>query len=170
MPMPMRTSSRRSVLLPLGLCAAVWGLLSCSQGPPAVVDEPAREAPASILVEDAWSRPAPGGANGAVYLTLVNRSAETDRLLAARSPDAKATELHEVVMEGDRMRMALVEGGLEVPAGGTLELAPAGHHLMVIGLVRGLAVGDQLALVLELERAGEIDLSVPIVMNPRTGG
>ena len=165
----MRTSSRRSVLLP-GLCAAVWGLLSCSQVPPAVVGDAAREAPASILVEDAWSRPAPAGANGAVYLTLVNRSAEADRLLAARSPDAKATELHEVVMEGDRMRMKLVEGGLEVPAGGTIGLAPSGHHLMVIGLARDLAVGDQLELVLELERAGELAVGVPIVMNPKTGG
>ena len=166
----MRTSSRRSVLLPLAHCAAVWGLLSCSQAPPPGTGGPAREAQASILVEDAWSRPAPGGANGAVYLTLVNRSAEADRLLAARSPDAKATELHEVVMEGDRMRMKLVEGGLEVPAGGTIGLAPSGHHLMVIGLARDLAVGDQLELVLELERAGELAVGVPIVMNPKTGG
>lgn len=159
----------RSARSPLGLCALVWGLAACSQAPPAVDGPAPAPRPAHLSVEDAWSRPAPQGANGAVYLKLVNTGAEPVRLLGARSPDAAATELHRVEMIGDRMRMAPVEGGLEVPGGGRLELAPAGHHLMVIDLARDLSAGDQLELFLELERGGEMSVSVPIVMNPRTG-
>ena len=166
----MLRTSRRSAWSLLALSAAAWGLVACSQAPPPA-DGPADEArPSHLRVEGAWSRPAPRGAVGAVYLTVVNSAEEPDRLLRARCPDAAATELHQVVMEGDRMRMLPVTDGLEVPAGGRLELAPGGHHLMVIDLARDIPVGDRLALTLELERAGELAVSVPIVVDdPRAG-
>jgi len=62
---------------------------------------------------------------------------------------SNAVEIHETKMEGDVMRMAQVEGGIEVPAGGQVELKPGGYHVMLIGLTRDLAVGDTFPVTLE---------------------
>ena len=50
-----------------------------------------------ITVEQAWARFTPGGAKtGAIYLTLHNKSANDDLLLAVDSAAAQTTALHEV--------------------------------------------------------------------------
>ncbi len=45
---------------------------------------------------------------------------------------------------------------LEVPAGATVALEPGGHHLMIMGLTKALAVGDKLELDLHFQNAGEV--------------
>ena len=50
--------------------------------------------------------------------------------------------------------MSPVEG-IHVPAGGTVELAPGGFHMMLDGL-GSVAAGDRLELDLTFEHAGKI--------------
>jgi copper(I)-binding protein len=45
---------------------------------------------------------------------------------------------------------------LEVPAGGTVTLAPGGYHLMIMGLTKTLEVGGKLELDLVFEHAGKV--------------
>jgi len=58
-------------------------------------------------------------------------------------------EIHQSIMEGDVMRMQPVEGGIEIPAKGQVELKPGGYHIMLINLKRELKPGDRITVVLE---------------------
>src|SRR5690606_28257843 len=70
------------------------------------------------------------------YLTIANGGAEADRLISATSPAAGRSELHEMKMEGDVMRMTALENGIDIPAGGTVTLAPGGLHIMFMDLAQ----------------------------------
>jgi copper(I)-binding protein len=126
-----------------------------------------------VKIEDAWSRPArmmegdaqsAGNAGkgmahgqtgtGAIFMRLVNTGGEADRLTSARSDVAEVVEIHETRMEGEVMKMQHLPDGIELPAGGQVELKPGGYHIMLIGLKRDLKEGDQVRLELEFEKSG----------------
>ena len=62
-----------------------------------------------------------------------------------------AVELHESINDNGVMKMEPHPEGFEIPAGGTLELKPGGKHVMLLGLVKPLAVGDTIELTLNFE-------------------
>lgn len=105
-----------------------------------------------------------GGTNGAVYMTIENRTDEDDRLVAAETDIAGAVELHTVNMAEGVMQMREVEDGIEVPAGGSevVVLEPGGLHAMLIDLNQALEVGDTFAVDLEFESAGTITVEVEV--------
>jgi periplasmic copper chaperone A len=131
----------------------------------------------SLTISGAWSRPvalledehqhsadaeATAGEmdmtaiNGVVYLTIENSGDSADRLLSATSDVAEAVELHNVNMVDGVMQMRQVEGGVEIPAGGTTVFEPSGLHIMLIGLNRSLEIGDIFDVELKFEHAGMI--------------
>jgi periplasmic copper chaperone A len=57
------------------------------------------------------------------------------------------------------MSMAPVEGGLEIPAHGSVELGPGATHLMFIGLKQQLKQNDAVAGTLVFEKAGVVTVS-----------
>ena len=114
----------------------------------------------TVAVENAWAR-ASISKTGAAYVTLVNRGAGDDRLVAARSDVAARVELHTHEMEGNIMRMRPVEA-IPVPAGQTVMLKPGGHHVMMIGLKGKLEEGGAFPLTLVFDKAGEITVEVPV--------
>ena len=77
----------------------------------------------AIAVGTAWTRAtAPSARNGGAFMTIRNASSTPDRLVSATSPAAERTELHTHTMTDGVMRMRPVEGGIAVPADGTVEL------------------------------------------------
>jgi copper(I)-binding protein len=100
--------------------------------------------------------------NGAAYLAVSNAGSEADRLLGARSGVAARVELHTHANDNGVMRMRPLDGGIEVPAGGTAALAPGGDHIMLMDLKAPLAEGDSFPLTLVFERAGEITVDVKV--------
>lgn len=90
------------------------------------------------------------------FLTIANGGAEDDRLLSASSEVAGETQIHEMVVFDDVMRMRPLPGGLPIPAGGTVELAPGGFHLMLMDLRRPLVEGTTVEVTLTFERAGRV--------------
>ena len=116
-------------------------------------------APASgTRVEKARARLTPARV-GAVYLTLVNPTGQEDRLVSAESTAAARVELHEVIAQGELLQMHPRPEGFAVPAGGRVELAPGGKHLMLYAVQ---ASSTSLPLTLHFEKAGAVHLSVPI--------
>ena len=116
-----------------------------------------------LHVANAWARPSLGKTDvSAAYMNIVN-DGEADRLNSARSELVEAIEMHQTTMSEDgAMQMRKVEGGLPVPAQGTLAFAPGGTHLMLVGLKQPLEEGGELPMTLEFERAGAIAVRVPI--------
>jgi periplasmic copper chaperone A len=99
---------------------------------------------------------------GAVYLTVVNRGAESDRLLRVETTAARAAETHESVEENGVVRMVARPEGFEVPAGGKLELAPAGKHVMLIEPRELQPAAGTIPLTLYFERAGAIEVQAAV--------
>lgn len=127
-------------------------------------------AAAQPRVVEAWVRPTvQGQSSGGGYLRIDNRGGAADRLVGARSPAAVSTELHQMSMDGDVMRMRRIDA-IDVPAGGSVELKPGGHHLMLTGLKAPLRAGSNLDLVLQFEKAGEVKVRARVGTGPADGG
>lgn len=117
-----------------------------------------------IVVTSGWARATlPGQPVGAAYLTIVNRGTAADRLVAARSPRARAVTLHSSAMRGGVMRMRPLTAGLTVGAGQRLRLAPGALHLMLDGLGSPLRPGQRVPLMLRFARSGEIAVSLVVM-------
>lgn len=115
-----------------------------------------------LHIDHPWSRAtAPSAPNGGAYLTIENKGAMPDRLLAARGDVAGRIELHTHNMVDGVMQMRPVEA-IEVPAGGKVELKPGGLHIMLLGLKAPLAKDQRFPLTLVFERAGEVAVDVVI--------
>ncbi|GIX11943.1 copper chaperone PCu(A)C [Elioraea sp.] len=115
-----------------------------------------------IEVVEPWARAALAGRTGAAYMTLVNPTDTTDRLIAAASDAAETVELHAHLHEGGVMRMRPVTA-IEIPPGEPVVLAPGGLHIMLIGLRRDLKRGETIRLTLRFERAGTVEVELPVL-------
>lgn len=120
----------------------------------------------SLRVEGAWARATIGAsAVSAVYLAIVNRGTASDRLVGADAERAGHAAIHRSVVEDGVMKMRHVET-VEVPAGGTIRLEPGGLHVMLTGIASRLEVGERISLTLRFERAGKLELAVPVRTTP----
>jgi copper(I)-binding protein len=116
----------------------------------------------AVEVSDGWMRALPPGQpTAAAYLTLTNPDAAAVRLVAARSEAAERVEIHRSSQVEGMWRMREIEG-LDIPAGGTVILAPGGTHLMLMGLTRPLREGETLSIVLEFDGGKTLPASVVV--------
>jgi periplasmic copper chaperone A len=107
-----------------------------------------------LAVTGAWARTTPPGATmGAIYLTIENGSAKSDRLLKLKTPIASSAGVHRTeVLDGiARMREVAV---LHIGAGERIEFKPGGYHVMLMGLKKPLVEGQTFELELMFEVAG----------------
>ncbi len=115
-----------------------------------------------IHIMKPWSRPLPPvSANGAAYMTLVNKGNTPDKLVSVSTPMAMKAELHTHTMEGGMMKMRRVEA-IEIVPGKPSVLKPGGHHVMMMGLKEPLVEGKSYPLTLTFERAGTVEGTVRI--------
>lgn len=120
-------------------------------------DTPAAATVGSLEIHRPRATVTPGAATAAVYLTAVDTGADGDRLIGVATGAADSATLHESVDQDGVHRMVARPEGFQVPAGGTLELAPGGKHVMLMGLGEGAAGEDgAIELTLEFERAGTV--------------
>jgi copper(I)-binding protein len=116
---------------------------------------------AGVEASHAWARPAAQGGNGAVYFLLQNHSASEDELTGVTSDVAAAVEMHESKMQGDVMQMQQVMA-LPIAGKASIEFAPGGYHVMLIGLKQDLKVGDEFQVILQFRDHDDISLSVTV--------
>lgn len=102
----------------------------------------------------------PNAPVGGGFFTIQNTGSEDDRLVSASTPIAKTTQIHEMAMEGDVMKMRELEDGLVIPAGETVVLEPGGKHLMLMGLTAAITEGASVPVTLTFEKAGEVTLDL----------
>ena len=115
-----------------------------------------------IVVETAWARASIGAAKaGAAYLTITNIGEHADRLVAVATPAAARAELHTHEIENNIARMRAVEA-IDLPGGGTTEMAPGGLHVMLFGLKAPLRQGNDFPLTLTLAHGGDVQIRVSV--------
>jgi copper(I)-binding protein len=117
----------------------------------------------SLEISQSWARATPPSApTGGGFLKITNTGTSPDRLISARSPAADIVQIHEMKMDGSIMRMREVEKGLEIPAGGSVTLAPGGYHLMMMGLKGPLKQGSTVPVTLVFEKAGTVEVELTV--------
>lgn len=124
----------------------------------------------AIEIEHPWSRATPPGAKvGGGYLTITNDGATADRLIAATAEVAERAEIHEMAVKDGIMTMRPVSGGVEIPAGGSVQLSPGGFHLMLIGLKSPLKKGESFKGTLTFASAGTVPVTFAVDSIAATG-
>lgn len=76
------------------------------------------------------------------------------KLVDVRTALAGRTEIHEMAMIGDTMKMRQIPN-LPLPAGAMVELKPGGFHVMLFELTAQAKEGDTVPLTLVIETGGK---------------
>mgnify|MGYP003576380288 CR=1 FL=1 len=123
--------------------------------------QPAKDG--DVELEGAYARAMlPGQPVGGGFVTLRNGGSVDDRLISVSSPAAGTVELHEMAMQGEVMRMRKLNEGIPLPAGETVELKPGGLHLMFMQVEKPFKEGDSVPVTLTFQKAGSVDIVLPI--------
>lgn len=147
---PVRRPRIRRLPAAILLATTLTAATACSNGVVTVTTGSSARDAAHLTVTDAWIKAAPTGMTGG-FATLTNRGDSELRLTSVTTDRAATVELHETVTDGaGGMTMRPRKGGFTVTAHGTHRLAPGGDHLMLMGLDRALAPGEEVAFVLHL--------------------
>ncbi len=101
-----------------------------------------------LALSDAWVRALPPVQRvTAGYLTVTNNGAAAVTITGGTAELAEALEIHTTREVNGMMRMEPLQE-LVVPAGGAIELAPGGTHLMLLGLERMPTPGERVEICL----------------------
>lgn len=140
----------------LSLLAAVLSALAI------LVVAPPCAAADGLRVENPWARASVGTARPtAAYLTIHNLGRNDDVLIGVETPVAGMAEVHKIETKDGIASMGPA-GPVAVPAGASVRLAPGGLHAMLMSLKRPLKEGSAFSLTLVFEKAGRIEVSVPV--------
>jgi copper(I)-binding protein len=140
----------------------LFGLLIATA---AVAQQPAA---GTIRIDHAASHSmVPGAKVGDGYLVITNSGSEPDKLVAASSDRARTVQLHQMTMANGIMTMRELKGGLAIPAGQTVTLAPS-YHLMFQDVAKPFKQGETIRALLSFEKAGTItvDFAVGKIAGP----
>lgn len=111
----------------------------------------------------------PGQQNGAAWFGVTNSGDTADRIVDVRSNVAKSTEIHDMTMENDIMRMFQVDG-VDVPAHSTVQLGEGNKlHIMLIDLNAPLKKGEKFNLDVVFEKAGVVPVEVVVEAAKKPG-
>ncbi len=117
----------------------------------------------SIRIDHPWAIATPNGAKvGAGYMKITNEGTQPDRLIALSSPAARRVVVHTMTMENGVSKMRLLDKGLEIKPGETVELAPEGTHVMFEDLRAPLLEASRVQGTLVFEKAGKIDVDYTV--------
>lgn len=96
------------------------------------------------------------------YLEVVNNGETDDRLLSVTVEFAGKTEIHEMKMDGEVMKMRPLSNGIEIAAGESVVLEPGGKHIMFMMLKEQLVKGENKKATLMFEKAGPVEVSFSV--------
>ena len=117
----------------------------------------------NITVDHPWSKPTPPLSEyGVAYFNVSNSGQADDILLEIKIPDeiAKSASIHDVIHDGEMMRMREVTNGKKIPAGGTIKFQPGGSHIMLEGLPKPLKLEDKFTIELVFTNAGNVPVEI----------
>ncbi len=114
----------------------------------------------AIQVDHVWSRAAPAGHEGVVYLTITD-TGPADTLTGVTTPVAAMAELHETVNDNGVMKMRAITS-LPVTPGKPVTLAPGGYHIMLMDLKQPLKEGDSFPVTLSFAKAGQVTATASV--------
>jgi copper(I)-binding protein len=155
---------KTSLFSPLALAACALGLTAChnqAQQQKATAAKPGVAVGMSVS-DGRLVLPAVPGNPGAVYFTVHNDTGDKATLMAAKVDGAQSAMLHQMNMVDGHTDMQEVMQ-MDVPAGGELEFAPAGKHVMAMHLADSLKPGGTTNVTLSFAGGAETTFPAEIL-------
>ncbi len=115
-----------------------------------------------ITIDKAFARATPKGADVGAGYFVVHNNGKTPDTLTGGSADFASVEVHEMKTEDGVMKMSELKNGLNIPAHGTIRLAPGGYHIMFTHLTKPLVKGDTVKATFTFEHAGAVAVELPV--------
>jgi len=116
----------------------------------------------SIEITNFYARATPPNAvNSALFATITNNSKQIRTLVSASSSAAAKVELHDVIHEGDVMKMRQV-AQIEIPAEQTVMLKPGSLHIMLLNINKPFNDGESIEVTLTYANGDVQELIVPV--------
>ncbi|MGR3837897.1 MAG: copper chaperone PCu(A)C [Cognatishimia sp.] len=117
---------------------------------------------ADMIVEAPWARASIGTSRpAAAYLVVRNIGRSSDVLTGVEASIAAMAAVHKVEVKKNIAEMGPA-GPIAIPAGGSVALEPGAMHIMLMRLQRALKKGERFTMTLIFEKAGRVEISVPI--------
>lgn len=125
----------------------------------------------NVVIKDAWVRSTVPGQMGTGAFMKITAKTGT-QLVGVSSPVAGVSEVHEMKMDKDIMKMRAMPA-LDLPAGKAVELKPGGYHLMLMDLKQPLLKDSKVPVTLTFKDAkgvqSRLELTLPVT-NIAPGG
>lgn len=113
---------------------------------------------------------APGMTATGGYLTITNHGGMDERLISVSADFAGRVEIHEMIMNGEVMKMREREGGIEIPAGGMAMLKSGGLHLMLMELRETMVPGEMRDVTLTFQSGHSVTIPAMVMRPGDMGG
>jgi copper(I)-binding protein len=97
-----------------------------------------------------------------MFGTVTNPGSESVAITGGTAPAVGMVQVHEFVKDGNTETMQEVPGGLEVPAGGSVELKPGSYHVMLMDVSEQWAVGDEVTVTLNLSNGQSVEVTAAV--------
>ena len=125
----------------------------------------------NVTVSNAWARVSVKGQSASgVFMSL--KAVNTTKLVSVSTSVAKVSQLHQMTMDNNVMKMKALPNGLELSAGNLVELKPGGYHIMLMDLQKVLEKDSKIDLQLTFEdesgKRSKMEVSVPVLMQAAT--
>ena len=116
-----------------------------------------------LAISHPWVRATPRGSTlTAGYVKIKNTGKEAEKLIGASMTGAEKGELHTTIVEDGIAKMRPLADGVVIGPGETIELKPAGSHIMFTGLDQSLTEDTYVPGTLVFEKAGKVVLEYAV--------
>ena len=100
------------------------------------------------------------------YLHIHNNGTAMQRLTAASADFSSHTEIHQMIVEAGVMKMSPLKDGIEIAAGGHIQLQPGGLHIMFMQLKQPLAPSNMHQVTLTFDNCGDVPVMFKVTKTP----
>jgi periplasmic copper chaperone A len=140
---------------------AVLALAGCSSGSSDTAATSAPASPAAVIeVDDAYILP--NGEVAGMFAEVTNNGTEAVKLTGGSAAGVGMVQIHEYIKEGTKEVMKEVPGGLEIPAGGTVELMPGSYHVMLMDVTADWQVDDEVDVTLDFSNGEQVQVEADV--------
>ena len=96
------------------------------------------------------------------YLTIENKNNFDERLESVASEISEKTQLHNMVVKNDIMKMENLNNGIVIKAKSKIDLKPGNYHIMFMKLHNPLKINNKYKVTLKFKNAGAVILEMPV--------
>ncbi|KJY84498.1 hypothetical protein TW81_02925 [Vibrio galatheae] len=123
---------------------------------------PLAYAETDIMTNHAYARATPPNApTSAVFAEFMNKGDTERHIVSATTDAAGKVELHDVITEGDVMKMRQIEK-ITIPAKGKTVLKPGSLHIMLFDLTKPFVEGDSINVQVTFANGETQTITAPI--------